>query len=85
MNSQDRATLKRLFAKPPPTDIPWSHIESTLRALGVEVRERPGSRVALIKNNEIMLIALPHPKPLAVGATVADIAAYLKAVGAGRS
>ena len=52
-----------------------------LRAAGVRVLERAGARVALVKDGEVMLLRRPHPKPVTVGATVADLAAFLGAVG----
>ena len=69
------------MSRPAPEDIPWPDIESMLRRVGVEVKERSGSRVALIKDGELMLLRLPHRKPLAVSATVKDIAAFLRAAG----
>ena len=84
MNAQQRRTLKRVMARPAPSDIPWADIESMLGRVGVAVKERPGSRVALIKDGELMLLRLPLRKPLAVSATVRDIAAFLRAAGVRR-
>ena len=81
MNATDRETLERLLAKPTPTDIDWADIESMLRGVGVSVRDRPASRVALVKDGEIMVLCRPHPESLAVRATVRDVVSFLKVVG----
>ncbi len=81
MKIEHRRTLERVFAKPAPTDIRWAAIASMLRAAGVEVKERRGSRIALVKDGEVMVVCRPHPKPLTIGATVRDVAAFLNAVG----
>ena len=81
MKVEQRRTLAQVFESPAPTDIPWADIESMLRSAGVNIKERSGSLVALVKDGEVMVLRRPHPKPLAMGATVRDIAAYLKAVG----
>jgi hypothetical protein len=73
--------LKRVFAKPAPTDIRWADIEAMMRGAGVDIKERAASRVALVEDGEVMVVQRPHPEPLTVRATVHDIAAFLKAVG----
>ena len=52
-----------------------------LRACGVEVVERSGSRVGLRMRNERIVVPRPHPSPNAGRATVRDIASFLKAAG----
>lgn len=81
MKVEHRRTLERIFTKPVPTDIDWADIESMMRNAGVAVKERPDSRVVLVKDGEIMVVRRPHPKPLTVGAAVQDIARFLSAVG----
>lgn len=49
--------------------------------VGVVARSRPGSRVALAKDGEVMVICRPHAKPLAVRATLRDLVAFLRFVG----
>jgi len=81
MNMRDQKTLQRIFAKPAPIDIDWADIESMLRGAEVWVQDRSGSRVALVKAGEVMVVCRPHSKPLAVQATVRDVAAFLTVVG----
>jgi hypothetical protein len=48
MNRKHRKTLEQIFRKPPSGTIRWSDIEALFRALGADVSEREGSRVAVI-------------------------------------
>ena len=81
MRSKHRKTLARVCEKPAPADIRWADIEAMLRACGVEVVERSGSRVGLMKGGERIVVHRPHPAPTTGRATVRDVAAFLRAVG----
>jgi len=81
MNKKQARTLARMFARPTPSDIRWVDIEAMVRANGVEVVERSGSRVLLRKGAERMVVHRPHPKPETGRATVRDIAQFLRAIG----
>lgn len=74
-------TLTRVYERPTPADIRWEEMESLLRASGVEVVERSGSRVGLSKGSERIVMHRPHPRPTIGRATARDIAAFLKVVG----
>lgn len=52
-----------------------------LRACGVEIVERSGSRVGLRLGNERMVVHRPHPNPNTDRATVRNIALFLMAAG----
>ena len=52
-----------------------------LKAAGVEVSQRSGSRILLKKGAERMVVHRPHPEPETGRATVRDIVVFLKAVG----
>jgi len=67
-------------AKPTPPDISWVEIVSLLRALGVSLVERKGSRVQLVKGNDTMVVHRPHPRPTANRDTVRDIIRFIGAV-----
>ena len=58
-------------------------IEAMLLACGVTVTQRAGSRMALAKNHERMVVHRPHPRPQTSRATVRDIAIFLRAAGVG--
>lgn len=81
MRAKHRRTLVRVYEKPTPADIRWEDMKSLLRACGVDVVERSGSRVGLSKGSERIVIHRPHPKPVTGRATVRDIAAFLRAAG----
>lgn len=63
MNKKQQATLNAIFARPTKADIRWSAIESLVRALGREVSERAGSRVAIRLNKLTAVFHRPHPRP----------------------
>jgi hypothetical protein len=63
MNKAQESTLRAVFAKPTRADIRWSAIESLVRALGGEVTERAGSRVAARLNGLTAIFHRPHPRP----------------------
>ncbi len=63
MNKAQQATLNALFDRPTRADIRWSAIESLMRALGGEVTERAGSRVAARLNGVTAVFHRPHPRP----------------------
>ncbi len=76
-----RVTLERLFEQPPPTDLPWADVLNMLRTFGVDVRQQGDVRIALCREEHVMIVSRPLPEPLAVRATVQDLAAFLKTVG----
>ena len=81
MRATHRRTLQRVCQRPTPAGIRWGDIEALLRAVGVEVIERSGSRVLLRKGVDRMVVHRPHPRPEKGRATVRDIAAFLSALG----
>jgi hypothetical protein len=63
VNSKQRATLAQIFAVPTPRDIPWTDIESLIRALGGEVISRKsGSRVGFVLGAFHASFHSPHPE-----------------------
>ena len=63
MKRKHQRTLERIFVRPTSGTIPWSDIESLFKALGAEVSERAGSRVAVVLFGEVRLFHRPHPSP----------------------
>jgi hypothetical protein len=61
MNSGQRRTLEAVFAVPTPKTLPWSDIESLFRAVGCEVIEGDGSRVAFRLRGVRAAFHRPHP------------------------
>ncbi|AIL73606.1 type II toxin-antitoxin system HicA family toxin [Vibrio vulnificus] len=56
-------TLRKIKNRPVLGTIPWSDIESLFVALGAEVEEREGSRVAIVLNGTPHVFHRPHPSP----------------------
>jgi HicA toxin of bacterial toxin-antitoxin, len=63
MNKTQRTTLNAIFLRPTKADIRWSAIESLIRALGGEIEERAGSRIAARLNGVIAVFHRSHPRP----------------------
>ena len=70
-----------MFKKPTPAGIRWKDIVSMLKAAGVEVSQRSGSRVLLKMGADRIVIHRPHPETQTGRATVRDMAAFLKSIG----
>ena len=63
LSRRHRATLSAIFARPVRGTIRWVDIEALLFALGAEVAEREGSRVAVFLFGEVQVFHRPHPSP----------------------
>ena len=61
MNSKQRKTLASVFSSPTPKNIVWADIESLLLAVGCELIEGSGSRIALIRDGQKADFHRPHP------------------------
>ena len=81
MRRQQQRTLARMQSKPTPPDIRWDEVVSLLVALGVDVVEREGSRVALRRGTERAIFHAPHPRRVVGRATVRDIVAFIECTG----
>ena len=66
---------------PTPADIRWIEVESLLRALGVEIVERAGSRVQLVMGSESIVVHRPHPRPEMRRDTVRNILKFMEMTG----
>ncbi|KAA3620381.1 MAG: hypothetical protein DWQ05_00110 [Calditrichaeota bacterium] len=63
MNRKHRKTLEHIYSRPVRANIKWTDIESLFIALGGEITERQGSRVAVILFDEVHMFQRPHPSP----------------------
>ena len=63
MNSKHLRTLQRIYARPVSGNILWRDIESLFKALGADVSQRAGSRVAVQLFGEVRVFHRPHPSP----------------------
>jgi hypothetical protein len=76
-----QATLNAIVARPTKADILWSAIESLIRALGGEVTERAGSRVAARLNSVTAVFHRPHPRPETKKGAVEAVRQFLMNAG----
>jgi hypothetical protein len=63
LKTRHQRTLKLIFARPVSGNVKWPDILALFTALGADVTERAGSRVAVILFNQVMVMHRPHPSP----------------------
>lgn len=63
MKRKHQKTLGQIYKRPTSGNIPWADIESLFKALGADVSERAGSRVAVVLFGEVRVFHRPHPLP----------------------
>lgn len=56
-------TLRSIYHRPTLGTIKWADIESLFIALGAEIIEREGSRIAVVLFDEVKVFHRPHPSP----------------------
>lgn len=81
MRKKHQRTLAAIFSRPVRSDIKWTEIESLLSALGAEIVERTGSRVAFILKGHVGHFHRPHPKKEADKGAVASMRIFLRKAG----
>lgn len=78
MNRKHRRTLERIYCRPVSGTIRWQDIESLFKALGADVSERAGSRIAVVLFGEVRIFHRPHPSPDTDKGAVASIRNWLE-------
>lgn len=81
MNARHRSTLQAVFARPTSGKVKFAHIEALVLALGGQVREGTGSRVALQIKDSVKHAHRPHPGKEAKKYQVEEIRAWLTEQG----
>ncbi|EEC0687306.1 type II toxin-antitoxin system HicA family toxin [Salmonella enterica subsp. enterica] len=81
MNKRHQKTLSDVFSRPVSSSIKWSDIEAMFIALGAEVHEREGSRVAVLLRGEKKIFHRPHPRPSTDKGAVNSIRIWLESLG----
>jgi len=69
--------LEQIFRRPTNGNILWTDIELLFRALGADVSERSGSRVAVVLFGEVRVFHRPHPSPNTDKGAIASIRKWL--------
>lgn len=76
------ATLQAIFRHPVSGTIRWSDIEALFIALGAEIEERSGSRIAVLFPDAIPAIFhRPHPSPTTDKGAIVVIRRWLESLG----
>ena len=78
MHRKHNKTLALIYKRPTSGNIPWKDIESLFKALGADVSERAGSRVAVVLFGEVRVFHRPHPSPYTDKGAVASIRKWLE-------
>ncbi|NLD38682.1 MAG: type II toxin-antitoxin system HicA family toxin [Desulfatiglans sp.] len=81
MKPKHQKTLELIFNRPVSGNIKWVDIEKLFIALGAEVSEREGSRVAVFLFNEVRIFHRPHPTPDTDKGAVISIRKWLEMHG----
>ncbi len=81
MKRKHRKTLELIFNRPVSGSIKWDDIEALFVALGAEVSEREGSRVAVVLFNEVRVFHRPHPTPDTDKGAASSIRKWLESHG----
>jgi hypothetical protein len=78
MKRKHQKTLGLIFKHPTSGNIRWADIESLFVALGADVSERAGSRIAVVLFGEVRIFHRPHPSPATDKGAVASIRNWLE-------
>ena len=78
MKRKHQKTLNQIYTRPTSGNIPWTDIEALFKALGAEVLERAGSRVAVVLFGEVRVFHRPHPSPNTDKGAIASIHKWLE-------
>lgn len=78
MQKKHLKTLKAVFARPVSASIRWKEIEALFAALGAEIQEREGSRIAVILFGQVKVFHRPHPEPTTDKGAVASVRIWLE-------
>lgn len=78
MKRKHQKTLSQIYTRPTSGNIQWTEIEALFVALGAEVSERAGSRVAVVLFGEVRVFHRPHPSPNTDKGAIASIRKWLE-------
>jgi hypothetical protein len=81
MKRKHLATLGQIFARPVSGSVRWKDVEALFVALGAEVSEREGSRLAVFLFGEVRVFHRPHPSPNTDKGALASIRKWLESHG----
>jgi len=77
--AQASKDYKKIYHWPTSGNIHWSDIEPLFIALGADVSERSGSRIAVVLFDEVRVFHRPHPSPNTDKGAISSIRRWLEA------
>lgn len=77
MQRKHSKTLELIFKQPTSGNIKFKDIENLLIALGADVTERAGSRIAVVLQGQVKVFHRPHPSPDTDKGAVVNIRKWL--------
>ena len=78
MQKKHLKTIRLIYTRPVSGNVLWADIEALFKALGGDVSERAGSRVAVILFGEVRVFHRPHPSPNTDKGAVSSIRKWLE-------
>ena len=78
MKRKHQNTLEKIYKRPTSANIQWKDIEALFQALGANITERAGSRIAVVLFGEVRVFHRPHPSPTTDKGAVASIRKWLE-------
>ena len=78
MKRKHQRILEQIYKRPTSGNVSWIDIESLFKALGADVSERSGSRVAVVLFDEVRVFHRPHPSPNTDKGAIASIRRWLE-------
>ncbi|KAE9541421.1 type II toxin-antitoxin system HicA family toxin [Ursidibacter maritimus] len=73
LNKKHQRTLIQIYQHPISANIKWESIENLFLALGAEIYQREGSRIAVILFEQVRVFHRPHPEPTTDKGAIATI------------
>ncbi|MCF6256616.1 MAG: type II toxin-antitoxin system HicA family toxin [Gammaproteobacteria bacterium] len=77
MRRKHQKTLALIYKHPASSSISWSDVEALFKALGADVSEQAGSRVAVVLFGEVRVFHRPHPSPNTDKGAISNIRKWL--------
>ncbi|MYN08799.1 type II toxin-antitoxin system HicA family toxin [Pseudoduganella aquatica] len=81
MKAKHQRTLQLIFSRPTPAGVKWLDAVALLEALGADISEAEGSRVAVCLFGQVKVLHRPHPSPDIDKGAVASIRKWLEENG----
>jgi hypothetical protein len=78
MKKKHLKTIKLIYSRPISGNVSWVDIEALFRALGADISERAGSRVAVVLFGEVRVFHRPHPSPNTDKGAISSIRKWLE-------